>query len=423
MKRIFLTLFAAGLASGLFAQSVDKVKDLLKTNKLAEAKTEVDALLATPKGQKNAEAWYQKVKVYNAIAVSDQMKASQPDALGISLEALKKYAEMDDKKLVSLTMDQYKPVNEIYQGLFKTGADNYNAAKYPEALYDFTTALDAIKYMNGKGWIKQNMDTTSTLYAGISAEKSQKRDTAVIYYKTIVDSGITKINGNSMEEIFKWVADYYDKKGDRPNADKYIALGKKNFPGDLFYDELDLDRLRKSPNKDSLWAKYETINKDHPDSAIYFFNYALELYQYSSDSTKGPLPSNAAELTSRAQEKMGKSLSLNPNYPQANLVMGQILYNQGIETQAKTKTVKGTKPEDIKARAALRNQAMGAFDKAIPYFEKVDQQLGKEGKLKMAEKSALRDSYDLLVTIYEQKRDQAKVAAWTDKYNNVDKVH
>ena len=423
MKRIFLTLFAAGIVSGLFAQSVDKVKELLKANKLPEAKTEVDALMATPKGQKNAEAWYQKVKVYNAIAVNDQLKASQPDALGISLEALKKYSELDDKKLVSLTMDQYKPVNEIYQGLFKTGADNYNAAKYNDALYDFTTALDAIKFMNGKGWIKQNMDTTSTLYAGISAEKSSKRDTAVIYYKTIVDSGITKINGNSMEEIYKWVADYYDKKGDRANSDKYIAMGKAKFPGDLFYDELDLDRLRKTGPKDSLWAKYETINKEHPDSAIYYFNYALELYQYSSDTSKGAAPANAAELTARAQEKMGKSLELNPNYPQANLVMGQILYNQGIETQGKTKTIKGSKPEDIKARAALRVQAISQFDKAIPYFEKVDQELGKEGKLKMAEKTALRDSYDLLVTIYETKRDQAKVAAWTDKYNNVDKVH
>ncbi len=38
MKRIFLSLAMAGLFSGLFAQSVDKAKDLLKGKKLTEAK-------------------------------------------------------------------------------------------------------------------------------------------------------------------------------------------------------------------------------------------------------------------------------------------------------------------------------------------------------------------------------------------------
>ena len=74
MRRLFLTGFLAIAGMGLFAQSVDKAKDLLKSNKLADAKTEIDKVLTTDKGQKNPEAWYTKVKVYNAIAVNDQLK-------------------------------------------------------------------------------------------------------------------------------------------------------------------------------------------------------------------------------------------------------------------------------------------------------------------------------------------------------------
>ncbi|MDP4132268.1 MAG: hypothetical protein Q8939_19085, partial [Bacteroidota bacterium] len=234
MKRIFLSVALAGLFSGLFAQSIDKAKEYLKANKLPEAKAEIDKVLTIEKNQKNAEAWYTKVKVYNAIAVNDQLKATVPDAFIQSFEALKKYTELDDKKLILLTLDQYKPINEIYQGLFQAGAAAYNDKKYPEAFDDFTSAITAIKFMNQKGWIKQNMDTTSTLYAGISAEKAGKRDDAALYYKQIADSGITKISGNDMSEIYKWLADYYNRKGDRANTDKYVAIGKAKYTNELF---------------------------------------------------------------------------------------------------------------------------------------------------------------------------------------------
>ena len=64
---MLLSLLMAVVCSGLFAQSVDKAKDLLKANKLAEAKDEIDKALLVEKNQKNAEAWYTKVKIYNAI--------------------------------------------------------------------------------------------------------------------------------------------------------------------------------------------------------------------------------------------------------------------------------------------------------------------------------------------------------------------
>src|ERR1700743_3247379 len=193
-KKLFLTGFLAIAGIGLFAQSVDKAKDLLKSNKVADAKAEIDKFLAIDKGQKNPEAWYTKLKVYNAIAANDQLKTQYPDARGEAFEALKKYTEIDDKKLLFLQVDGYKPVNEIYQGYFQVGANEYNAGKYEDALKNFTGALAASSFMNSKGWTKLPIDTTSTLYAGISAEKANKRDTAAIYYGRVAEAKISLIH-------------------------------------------------------------------------------------------------------------------------------------------------------------------------------------------------------------------------------------
>ena len=423
MKRILFSLLLIGFFSGLLAQSVDKAKDYLKANKLPEAKEEIDKVLLVEKYQKNGEAWYEKVKIYNAIAASPQLKATYPDAYEQSLEALKKYVLVDDKKQLLLIADGYKPINEIYQGLFQAGADNYNAQKYPIALADFQGAIDAIGYMYTQGWIKQKMDTTSTLYAGICAEKTGSRDTAAMYYKTIADSGITKIGGNDMAEIYKWLADYYTRKGDQANAAKYVALGRSKYPNDLYYIEMQLDQLRKDGPKDSLFAKYEEINKQLPDSAIYFFNYGLELYQYATDTSSGKRVANSDQLIAKAQEKLQQCLKITPNYAQAALVLGQISYNQGVEFQTLGKPKGNTNADELKQRQDYRAMAGKKFDEAIPYLEKVDQDLGSQGKLKKAEKVSLKDAYDMLTTIYESKKDKAKIDFWTDKFNNVDKVH
>ena len=91
MRRLFLTGFLALIGMGLFAQSVDKAKDLLKTGKLADAKTEIDKVLAVEKNQKNGEAWYTKLKIYNQIAASPTLSGQFPDARDSAFAALKTY--------------------------------------------------------------------------------------------------------------------------------------------------------------------------------------------------------------------------------------------------------------------------------------------------------------------------------------------
>jgi hypothetical protein len=421
-SKILLIFMFSALALGLAAQSLDKAKDLLKAGKLQEAKDEIDKLLAIDKNQKNGDDWYYKAKIYDAIASNPQLKTTVPDAYAQSFDALKKYIQFDDKKLLLLQLDQYKPMNDIYQGSFQAGAADYNSGKFADALVDFKGALAAIGFMAQNGWVTQRLDTTSTLYAGISAEKANNRDEASTFYRTIADSGISRIGGNEMIDIYKWLVDYYDRKKDEPNTWKYVALGKAKYPTDLFWSDTELDLLRKKGNKDSLWAKYDEIVKQFPDNHLFFFNYGLELYQFASDTTVAKA-ANYEDLIKRAQDNLSKALQIKPDYPQASMVLGQISYNAGVDLQQQVKATKGTKPEDVKKRADLRAQVSKKFDEAIPYFEKVDQDLGTKAKLKMDDKNVLKDAYDLLITIYEQKSIKEKIDFYTNKFNNVDKDH
>ena len=423
MKQFLLSVALAIAVLGLFAQSLDKAKELFKANKLSDARTEIDKVLTDAKFQKNGDAWYTKSKIYTAIGSNDQLKSQVPDAYAQSFDAIKKYIQFDDKMLFALMQEQYKPMTDIYQGYFQAGASNYNTGKYPEALNNFQGAIGTMAFMAQKGWVKQPMDTTATLYAGVSAEKANNRDQALVFYKMICDSGITKIGGNDMIEIYKWVSDYYLQKKDFPNCTKYLQMGLKAYPTDLFWPDTQLDIARKSGSKDSLFAKYEEVTKMFPTNHLFYYNYGLEMYQYASDTSKGSKVANSEELVNKSQQSLAKSLELKPDYPQAALVLGQIKYNTGVDLQHMAKSVKGPKPEDVKKRTDLRAQAAKKFDEALPYFDKVDQDLGSKGKLKQDEKSVLKDAYDLMITIYDSKNLKDKSLAYTNKFNNVDKDH
>ena len=94
--------------------------------------------------------------------------------------------------------------------------------------------------MSEKGFTNQKLDTLNTLYAGIAAEKANKPDEAAVYYSSIVAN---KAKGEGFNEIYKWVANYYQTKGDEANAAKYLALGKEVYPNDPFWPEFELENL------------------------------------------------------------------------------------------------------------------------------------------------------------------------------------
>ena len=432
LKSFFLSLLLVSAGTGLFAQKLDKAKDLLGKQKYNEARTEIDNFLANDKNKTNSEAWYLKGKVYSAIALDSVAQASVPEAKSTALDAFVKYLDLEKqvkdstKRYLLMTLDNRKPLTDLYSTYSKQAASFYNAGNYNDAFAGFKGSLDVFDLLAKEGWTSGiTLDTVSVLYAGISAEKANKLDTAAMYYAKIAES---KAKSQGYESIYKWLADYYKTKGDTEKANHFTTLGKEVYPDDPFWLGFEVNMLSEKGDKEALFKKYEEVTKANPTNAIYYYNYAVELYKtaYNEDTTQRP--PNSKELTDKAIANIQKSIELDPKYPNARMLLGQIYYNQAVEVINRNKAIKPKgnvklTPAQLKEKETLRGESSKLFDQAVEQFTKIDELLGSQGKLKMEEKQFLKDSYDLLITIYEQKQDQAKSTAYTEKFNNVDKIH
>lgn len=459
MKKMVLTALLAAVGFLSQAQKIEKAKDLLSRKKLTEAKTEIDAVLAVEKNKTSADAWYQKAKIYGAIAGDSSLKGTVPDARNTAFEAMKTYLDLESKEKdaakrnIQLTLDNNAPLIELYTGYSKDAASFYNASNYNDAFVNFKSSLAIFDLMSARNIIPIKLDTTTTLYAGISAEKAQKPDDAAIYYGKIAEA---KAKGEGFVEIYKWLADYYRRKDDVTNASKFSALGREVYPADSYWTGFELDMAREKGNKDDLFKKYEQVIKENPDNFLFLFNYGVELYQTGYDPDASKRPSNSKDLINKAIEVMSKTLEKKPDYANANMVLGQIYYNQGVEINNENKNIRPAgnvklTPDQLKKKDELRIETAKKFDQALPYLVKVDELLDGQGKLKMEDKDNLKNALDLLIIIneekvnqLEQKKRQAEakkdvagvkaidgdikkmqdnVTRYTDKYNNIDRKH
>lgn len=459
MKKLFLTALFAVVGFLSQAQKLEKAKDLLTKKKFTEAKTEIENVLAVEKNKTNSDAWYTKAKIYGAIAADSTLKSTVPDARNTALEAMTQYLELESKEKdaakrnIQLTLDNNTPLIDLYTGYSKDAASFYNASNYNDAFINFKNSLAVFDLMSSKGIIPIKLDTTTTLYAGISAEKAQKPDDAAIYYGKIAEN---KATGEGFVEIYKWLADYYRRKDDITNAAKFSALGKEVYPADPFWTGFELDMAREKGNKEDLFKKYEQVIKENPDNYLFHFNYGVELYQTGYDPDASKRPANSKELIAKAIEVMTKTLEKKPDYANASMVLGQIYYNQGVEINNENKNIRPQgnvklTPDQLKKKEELRTETSKKFDLALPYLVKVDELLDSQGKLKMEDKDNLKNALDLLIIIneekvnqLEQKKRQAEakkdaasvkqidaeikklqdgITKYTDKYNNIDRKH
>lgn len=431
MKKALLFVTIAFMALTMQAQKVDKAKDLLNKKKTAEAKTEIDNFLAIEKNKTNSDAWYTKAKVYLAIATDPALKATVTDARGEAFEAVKKYYELEStikdstKRYLQLTLENNSPLVDLYKGYSADGSTYYNANNFNDALTNFAKCLEVFDFMSQKKMIIHQFDTTTVLYTGIAAEKANKPDEAAKYYGKIADR---KINSEGFIEIYKWLADHYSKKGDLTSAGKYISYGRQAYPGDTFWDAFDLEMIREKGTKEELFKKYEEVITANPNNHLFAFNYAVELYQAGYDQEITKRPPNSKDLIAKSASYLKKVIELKPDYPNAYMVLGQLIYNEGVDITNVNKTIRPPaggklKPDELKKKEELRNQVKAKFEEALPNFEKIEQLLGPKGKLKMEEKTILKEAYDLIIMINENKGNKEKAEEYTNKYNEVDKKH
>lgn len=423
MKRVLLTATMAIAGTVLFAQDVKKTKEFITANAWDKAKTSIDATLANPKNAKNAEAWYLKAKVYSALAIFPNPK--EPNTFenrNTALEAIKKLQEVDKTQAqVFLTMDQYKPVYDLYTTSFEESADKYNQEKYPEALEAFKNTGVYGDYIFSQGWGLYKLDTTLTYYTALSALNAKKDEDAVKYFSKLADA---KVGGKpEMATSYRYLAKHYYDKKDEANMMKYITAGKELYPKDDYLPLLELDYVRDKGDKAALYKKYDEMLAANPDNFDMLFEYGNELFGETHVADASKRPANYSENLKKIEELYTKAAALKPENSDVWLSLGKHYYNQALFKEDEVRAIKGTKPEDVKKKADMNAEIVALADKSVAPLEKVFAMFDGEGKLKTHDKSNFKSSCNLLNYAYGMKKDKAKADFYQKKYDEADAKH
>src|SRR5678815_1604435 len=392
-----VTCFVAG------AQSVDDaLKQLGKKND--KAKEAIDKMTADPANAKNADAWYAKAQIYNALATDDNFKTSIPDAYDQAFDAFKKAYDADPNNK-RMMLDLYKTGFVAYEGVANRAAGAYQANNMNAAFEGYKKTIedgDCLKSKNlsYSGYKVPQLDTGMVFMAGYSAMKLEKTDDALKYFAQIADAKI----GKEADYVipYQFLSYQYKTRKDEANFKKYAELGREVYPKDPYFVTIKIDWARENNNYPELFNGYEELIALQPDSLNNSLSYASEMFDYLFIKNADKKPADYDATAAKIETQINKTLAKDYEPLSSNLIIGQLYYNQGLDQATEADRLKGTKPEDTKKKTDLKAKSAAKYNQSIPHIEKVTSLLEQKGvtTLNGKEKSTLRNMYIMLGDMY-----------------------
>ena len=416
LKSIF-TIALAFTAFMVTAQSVEDARKAFENKKNDKAKEAIDKLTADP-NLKNAEAWYLKTQIYNALAVDEKFKATVPEAYEQAFDAFKKAVDIDPNNKM-LLLDVYKAGFVAYEGVANKAAAAYQANKMEEAFQTYKKALEYGAYLNTKnlsfgGFNVPKLDTGMVFMAGYTAMKIDRKDDAIIYFSRLANA---RINSEVDYIIpYQFLAFQYKAKKDEENFKKYAGLGKQMYPKDPYFVTIMLDWARENNNFPELFKTYEELIAMQPDTLNNYLSYASEMfgYLYKNTDTK---PADFDATAVKIESMLKKIIDKNYEVQNASLILAQLYYNQGLDFVTEADKIRSTKPEDVKKKNEIKAKAVVKYEGAIPYAEKVASEIEAKGAgIRPADKGTLKNMYIILEEMYNLKGNKAKADEYNKKY-------
>ncbi|WP_282013880.1 tetratricopeptide repeat protein [Marinifilum flexuosum] len=381
MKKLSFILVMIFSVSSVFAQKskITGAQNYLTSGKLDKAKEAIDEGIKHEKCVNYPKAYLVKGKVYQGIFESPLpvYKSLEKNPLDIAYAAYLKALELDQKgKMLKPVKAQMTNMIPDYTNEAVT---RYNEKDYAGALAAFEIVLE-IESMN---FFKDNqvVDTIVIYNAGMAAQKAEKYDKAIKYYKQSIDY---KYGG---AKTYAYLSKVLKAKGNEKEAVEYIQKGFELFPNDsdMLVELINYYMFGGEPQKAA----------DYLDKAI-----ALDPNNASFYSAKGQLYDKMGELDN-AITMYKKSIELDPEafIPRYNLAI--IVSNKVSKHHKEVNEILDAK----KYNEAIK-EVYAEYENVIPYFESALE-------VKPGEKNTLL----ILKEIYFKLRNQKE--AYLEKYNEV----
>jgi hypothetical protein len=410
MKKIIVLLCLVLASTLTFAQTLAEVQGMMNGEwDPAQAKDAIDKYLSNPKNDKDADAYFDKAKIYNKYSKDPELKGDCPDCKIEAFEALKKCKELD-RKNTQLLLDQNHSFLDLYNGSYQAGVDAYNDKKYTLAFNHFKNTLTIGDYMRDKEIAKVPvLDTPVVLNAGL-AEQADKNDSlAIFYYQKLADANVS---GPAYNGIYEYLVYYYKSQKNDAAFNTALAQGQKLYPADTYWKTISLSKAIDGLSADDRFKKYDDMIQKDPTNYDLSYDYGVELYNYVYAN-----PDSSVKVESykpRTYEQLKRTIAIKST-PEDNLMMARYLYNSSFDKSDVASGIKGESPDAIKKRKELNNGALADMNECIPYAEVAYNYYTSLPSLKAAEKENYKASLVILESIYEAKRDAIKQAFYTAK--------
>ncbi len=442
MKKILLILSVCLAGFVAKAQNYEAIKTNVILTKLKTAKEDLDKAMANAKFSGKPEAYILKTLVYATLSMDEGIKnTAEGDQLTEEADAaFKKFKEMDPTMaLFNDPVYQNGPVN-LYSSYYSSGYNDYSSKKWDPGFAKLKKAVVYSDLLIERKVLTASVDTNVLILAGITAEKSNHKDDAAIYYGRLADQ---KITGEGFESVYRFLVSHYFGKKDYVSFEKYKEAGKELFPKSEFFtfDKIDFAVGLETTLAGKIKAVEEVLASD-PDN-FKANEWMGEIIYRAFNPLKDDVPEafDTVAYELKMINAFNKAAAAQPDSIDAFLYLGDIYYSKSEKMKEmraahaadmKQRTKPGTmaSKEDIAKRDLLDKQYGEALElERIPY-EKGAAIFASKTSLSIREKAQYRNLAGKIADIYTYKKVQAKgkpdaakyeaeEKKWNEKYDSI----
>lgn len=394
MRKVLLGIFAFSiLAWNIQAQDdpgkalKNATRDLSAYNldqsgnkaKLTEAKKEIDIAITGEEQKMDSRVWNTRAQIYNALVSQevnvlyiDQNHVLPAESETYAMEAMKsaKMAiELADKKY--LTKDALTSLSECGRYFSIIGNQRLQASDYAGAYKPMKAFLDIDQELraNGEKPLMENDEDVANqkFVTGFCAYSAGDKAVAKDIFKELYKAGHNEPLVYSL--YFNMLID--DKKEDE--ALKVLEDAKVKFPGNTEILIAEINYFLRENRLDELVGKLKMAIEKEPTNLSLYTTLGSVFDQLFQRELEAGNNEKSTEYFDQAMSYFQQVLDRDPKSTDAMYSIGALYYNKAAAISKDLKALEGDiSKEGLRKYNLKKDEMYSYFDKALPFFEKVE---------------------------------------------------
>jgi tetratricopeptide (TPR) repeat protein len=406
MKKVTLAFFMLLIVGSISAQDFKKVNTAFLLNRVEDARTELEKVLADPKSQNNADAHLWKARVYGRLFSDSVLRIKYPESGNISRSALNSYLQLDpeSKKLKEAGLEV---VDNLYIGNFLIGQKYFTKQVWDSAFKYFTNSYDLRNQIVKNKWrnLNQPIDTFSLLFSAYSAQTANKRTEALKFFEEIVNM---KIGGADNEFVYEQLIENYYKAKNIEQVTRYLPIAKELYPENKFFKGVEATYKNENTTLAEKLKMYDEALAKGKLSSEEYFDFGSMFANINKEDAKDFDSTAIASMKRKAANAFKRAYEMDTTNLLAAYNAGVVTYQEIGQLQDRYESYKGPSAA-FKAKREEINKTIDPINtESILWLEKFYQKAKLKATRERVETVSLNRSVDILANLYEWKRDYNK---------------